>query len=73
MHRKQVHITADIGPNSSNGWCPGLTCGANIVKPRLLFKTVDLWSYILILPTDRYSHMLANLELDYLVEGLLTF
>ncbi len=23
---------------------PGLTCGFNIVKPRL-FKTVDLWSY----------------------------
>ncbi len=35
--------------------CPGLTCGINIVKPRFLFKTVDLWSYIL--PIDRYSHM----------------
>ncbi len=33
--------------------CPGLTCGINIVKPRFLFKTVDLWSYIL--PIDRYS------------------
>ncbi len=36
--------------------CPGLTCGINIVKPRFLFKTVDLWSYIL--PFDRYSHTL---------------
>ncbi len=36
--------------------CPGLTCGINIVKPRFLFKTVDLWSYIM--PIDRYSHTL---------------
>ena len=36
--------------------CPGLTCGINIVKPRFLFKTVDLWSYIL--PINRYSHTL---------------
>ncbi len=36
-------------------WCT-LSKGAvwNIVKPRFLFKTVDLWSYIL--PSDRYSH-----------------
>ncbi len=27
---------------------PGLTCGLTytVVKPRFLFKTVDLWSYI---------------------------
>ncbi len=31
--------------------CPGLTCGINIVKPRFLFKTVDLWSYILPIDT----------------------
>ncbi len=36
--------------------CPGLTCGINIVKPIFLFKTVDLWSYIM--PIDRYSHTL---------------
>ncbi len=36
--------------------CPGLTCDINIVKPRFLFKTVDLWSYIM--PIDRYSHTL---------------
>ncbi len=36
--------------------CPGLTCGINIVKPRFLFKTVGLWSYIL--PIYRYSHTL---------------
>ncbi len=36
--------------------CPGLTCGINIVKPRFLFKTVNLWSYIL--PSNRYSHTL---------------
>ncbi len=34
--------------------CPGLTCGINIVKPRFLYKAVDLWSYIM--PIDRYSH-----------------
>ncbi len=27
--------------------CPGLTCGTNIVKPRFLYKTVDLWSFIM--------------------------
>ncbi len=36
--------------------CPGLTCVINIVKPRFLFKIVDLWSYTL--PIDRYSHTL---------------
>ncbi len=28
----------------------------NIVKPRFLFKTADIWSYIM--PIDRYSHAL---------------
>ncbi len=37
-------------------YCPGLICGINIVKPRFLFKTVDLWSYIM--PIDRYSQTL---------------
>ncbi len=27
-------------------------CGINMVKPRFLFKTVDIWAYIL--PIDRY-------------------
>ncbi len=39
---------------SRHSKCPGLTCGINIVKPRFLFKTMDLWSCIM--PIDRYSH-----------------
>ena len=27
-------------------YCSGFTCGTNIVKPRFLYKTLDLWSYI---------------------------
>ncbi len=34
--------------------CPGLTCGVNKVKPRFLYKTVDLWSYSMSI--DRYIH-----------------
>ena len=29
--------------------CPGLTCGIIIVKPRFLYKTVDLWSHIMLI------------------------
>ncbi len=49
-------MNKEIGGSERPYNCPGLTCGINIVKPRFLFKTVDLWSYIL--PIDRYSHTL---------------
>ncbi len=42
--------------------CPGLTCVINIIKPRFLYKTVDLWSYMM--PLDRYSHILKYSQVD---------
>ncbi len=49
-----VHAKASLNPFHKY---PGLTCGFYIVKPRFLFETVDLWSYIM--PIARYLHTLS--------------